>query len=112
LSNAREDTTCQRLLVSVVGRSLLNISRQIRNYIFSGYILGKVQEWPNMLWFYVCNSDLEFMIANKLQKKSNETTSPLVSSGLLLAQTLMDVLVRLSLPLNKLSVLYPMQSKG
>jgi hypothetical protein len=51
--------------------------RQIRNYIFSGYIIRKVQEWPNMLWFSVCNSDLEFMIANKLQKK-NKTTSPCI----------------------------------
>jgi hypothetical protein len=31
-----------------------------------------------MLWFSVCNSDLEFMIANKLKKKM-KTTSPLVS---------------------------------
>jgi hypothetical protein len=87
---AREDrTTCQRLLVSVVGSLSLfkYFLRQIRNYIFSGYIIRKVQEWPNMLWFS-CNSDLEFMIANKLQKKVMKTTSPLVSSGLLLGQTL------------------------
>jgi hypothetical protein len=86
---AREDrTTCQRLLVSVVGSLSLfkYFLRQIRNYIFSGYIIRKVQEWPNMLWFSCCNSDLEFMIANKLQKKVMKTTSPLVSSGLLLAR--------------------------
>jgi hypothetical protein len=57
--------------------------RQIRNYIFSGYIIREVQEWPNMLWFYVCNSDLEFMITNKL-KKSNENNKPTCISGLLL----------------------------
>jgi hypothetical protein len=65
-----------------------------------------------MLWFYVCNSDLEFMITNKPKKKVM-TTSPLVSSGLFVKPDPDGrMLVRLSLPLNKLSVLYPMQSKG
>jgi hypothetical protein len=89
LSNWLEDrTTCQRLLVSVVGSLSLfkYFLRQIRNYIFSGYIIRKVQEWPNDVMVYVCNSDLEFMIANKLQKKSNENNKPTCIEG---CQTLM-----------------------
>jgi hypothetical protein len=53
-----------------------------------------------MLWFSVCNSDLEFMIANKLKKKVMKTTSPLVSVGFFIKPDPdgKDVLVRLSLP--------------
>jgi hypothetical protein len=66
-----------------------------------------------MLWFSVCNSDLEFMITNKLQKKSNENNKPTCIEWAFIRPDPdgKDVLVRLSL-LNKLSVLYPMQSKG
>jgi hypothetical protein len=48
-----------------------------------------------MLWFSVCNSDLEFMIKQTPKKKVKQQA--LVSSGLLLGQTLMarDVLVLL-----------------
>jgi hypothetical protein len=65
-------------LVSVVGSLSLfkYFLRQIRNYIFSGYIIRESARVAYMLWFYVCNSDLEFMIANKLQKKSNENNKP------------------------------------
>jgi hypothetical protein len=113
LSNWLEDrTTCQRLLVSVVGSLSLfkYFLRQIRNYIFSGYIIRKVQEWANMLWFTFVTQIWNLWLQTNSKKKVMKTTSPLVSRAV--RPWWQDVLVRLSLLLNKLSVLYPMQSKG
>jgi hypothetical protein len=61
-----------------------------------------VLAFVTQIWIYDC----------KQTKKSNENNKPTCIEWALLNPDGKDVLVRLVFLLNKLSVLYPMQSKG